>query len=172
MVSCITWTRRSPWRGGFQVRLRAALVTVQIVHVLTIDLVGVQLIPVGLLTLMIPFLKESPLWLVKKGREAEAYRVYSFIRNLPADHQYIAEEVSFIKAQVENEREVSANGKTGFLALLKAATKESFTKGIRNRFALVFLMFMWQAWSGAAAINYCEHPSNLPKSPWVTALWN
>jgi MFS family permease len=26
--------------------------------------------------------------------------------------------------------------------------------GMRNRFLLVFLMFMWQAWSGAAAINY------------------
>lgn len=98
------------------------------------------------------------MWLLKKGREDDAYLVYSYIRNLPADHPYIAEDVSFIKGQIESERAISTGGDPSFPAFLKGAFKESLMKGMRNRFALVFLMFMWQAWSGAAAINYCKKP--------------
>lgn len=129
---------------------------------LTSDLVAVQLIPIGVLTLLIPILKESPLWLLKKGRQDDAYRVYSYIRNLPADHQYIVEDVAFVMAQIENERELITEDGTGFLFFLKGVAKESMLKGMRSRFALVFLMFMWQGWSGAAAINYCKHE---PVSP-------
>jgi MFS family permease len=117
---------------------------------------GVQLIPAGLLIIGIPFLKESPVWLLKKDRSEEAIKVYSYIRKLPADHHYIAEDVAFIRGQIEYERAVTIGGQTGFWAFLKGAGKEACMKGMRNRFALVFIMFMWQAWSGAAAINYCE----------------
>jgi hypothetical protein len=117
--------------------------------------VGVQLIPAGLLAIGIPLLKESPTWLLKKGRDDEAFRVLGYIRNLPENHQYIAEDVSFVKMQIEHERALTTGGRPGFGAFLKGAAKESVMKGMRNRFALVFIMFMWQAWSGAAAINYC-----------------
>lgn len=128
-------------------------------------LVAVQIIPSGLLALMIPILKESPTWLLKKTREEEAYRVYSYIRNLPVDHPYIVEDVSFVEAQIQTERILITGGDPSFSAFLKGVGKEAFMKGNRNRFALVFLMFMWQGWSGAAVINYCEtyhyaHPSS------------
>jgi len=105
---------------------------------------GVQLIPAGLLTIFIPFLKESPVWLLKKDRSEDAIKVYSYVRNLPADHRYIAEDVAFVRGQIEYERAVTG-GHGSFWANLKAAGKEARMKGMRNRFALVFLMFMWQA---------------------------
>jgi MFS family permease len=125
--------------------------------------VAVQLVSAILLALLLPLVKESPVWLLKKRRDEDAYRAYSYIRNLPADHQYIAEDVSFVKGQIESERAISTGGDPSFTAFLKGALKESLMKGMRNRFALVFLMFMWQAWSGAAAINYCKTPPG--KSP-------
>ncbi|KAF2645798.1 general substrate transporter [Massarina eburnea CBS 473.64] len=116
---------------------------------------AVQLIPAGLLAMMIPILKESPTWLLKRGRDEEAYQVYSFIRMLPADHEYIAEDVRFIKDQIAGERAALTGSENATLGqLMKAAAREASTKGMRNRFLLVFIMFMWQAWSGAAAINY------------------
>ena len=130
--------------------------------------VAVQIIPAGLLALLLPLVKESPVWLLKKGRDADAYRVYSYLRNLAPDHQYIAEDVSFVKGQIESECAISTGGDPSFTAFLKGALKESLMKGIRNRFALVFLMFMWQAWSGAAAINYCKN--SLGGSPTSSGL--
>ena len=124
--------------------------------------VAVQIIPAGLLALMLPLIKESPLWLLKKDRNDDAYLVYSYLRNLPGDHPYIAEDVYFVKGQISSERMISTGSDTSLTSILKGALRESFMKGIRNRFVLVFLMFMWQAWSGAAAINYCENLLRIP----------
>lgn len=115
---------------------------------------AVQLIPAGLLACCLPFLKESHVFLIKRGRIDEAYKVLSYIRKLPEDHEYIQQDVEFVRRQLDDERSVTGSENPTFGAFLKSATKMSFTKGIRNRFVLVFLMFMWQAWSGAAAINY------------------
>jgi sugar porter (SP) family MFS transporter len=117
---------------------------------------AVQLIPAGLLALMIPVLKESPTWLLKRGREAEALKSYSFFRNLPEDHPYIAQDVQYVRNEIAKERAALLHGQkhASFLTTIKAAAREGSMPGMRNRFLLVFLMFMWQAWSGAAAINY------------------
>lgn len=115
---------------------------------------GVQLIPAGLLAFGIPFLRESPTWLLKRGREDHAYNVLSYYRNLPADHTYIAQDVAYIRSQIDGERAVTGGVRPSFGSFIKGALRESCMKGMRNRFLLVFIMFMWQGWSGAAAINY------------------
>jgi len=117
---------------------------------------AVQLIPAGLLALMIPVLKESPTWLLKRGREAEALKSWSYFRNLPEDHPYIAQDVQYVRNEIAKERAALLHGEAhaSFLTTIKAAAREGAMPGMRNRFLLVFLMFMWQAWSGAAAINY------------------
>lgn len=145
-------TETSPKRGEFLVGISFRVKK----RYLTYVIVAVQLIPAGLLALMLPLIKESPVWLLKKGREDDAYRVYSYLRKLPADHQYIAEDIAFVRGQIDGERAISTGGDPSFTAFLRGAVKESCMKGMRNRYALVFIMFMWQAWSGAAAINYCK----------------
>jgi len=115
-----------------------------------------QLIAPCLLALGIPFLRESPVWLLKQGRDEQALQVYSYYRNLPIDHIYIAQDVAYVKGQLQHERALTGGERPSFAAFLKGAFREATMKGMRNRFALVFIMFMWQAWSGAAAINYCE----------------
>ena len=115
---------------------------------------GVQLVPAGLLALGIPFLRESPTWLLKRDREEEAYSALSYYRALPLDHEYIAQDVVHIQHQIDTERAVTGGARPTFHAFIKAAVRESCKKGMRNRFLLVFIMFMWQGWSGAAAINY------------------
>ncbi|KAF2230988.1 general substrate transporter [Viridothelium virens] len=115
---------------------------------------AVQMIPTGLMAIFVPLLKESPTWLVKRGREEQAVEVFSFLRNLPADHDYVAEDVAYIKGQIEHERALSTGGRADFTAYLRGAGKEALMRGIRNRFGLVFMLFVWQAWSGSSAINY------------------
>lgn len=116
---------------------------------------AVQLIPAGLLAVMIPLLRESPTWLLKRGRDAEAVKVYSFFRNLPEDHEYIQQDVQFVRNEIAKERAALVGGQqhATFLQVIKAAAKEAALPGMRNRFLLVFLMFMWQAWSGAAGMS-------------------
>lgn len=117
---------------------------------------AVQLIPAGLLALMIPVLKESPTWLLKRGRDAEALKSYSFFRNLPENHPYIAQDVQFVRNEIAKERAALVHDEkhATFANTIKAAAKEARLPGMRNRFLLVFIMFMWQAWSGAAASTY------------------
>lgn len=115
---------------------------------------AVQLIPAGLLAIGIPFLRESPTWLLKQNREDQAYNVLSYFRALPVDHPYVAQDVAHIQNQIDGERAVTGGARPTFGAFVKGALRESCMKGMRNRFFLVFIMFMWQGWSGAAAINY------------------
>jgi MFS family permease len=48
---------------------------------------AIQLIPAAILLAGGFFLHESPLWLMRKGREAEAKEALVQLRHLPAEHQ-------------------------------------------------------------------------------------
>ena len=61
--------------------------------------VCLQLIPGLILGIGIIFMPFSPRWLVHHGREAEARRVLSSLRNLPQEHKLIELEFLEIKAQ-------------------------------------------------------------------------
>ncbi|KAF8674908.1 Permeases of the major facilitator superfamily [Rhizoctonia solani] len=89
--------------------------------------VAVQLIPGGLLLVASVSLRETPRWLYRKGQLNDAIVNLSWIRNLPADHPYIQQEMEGIRAQFQ--REMQENGTGGFMTKLKELTKP----GIRNR---------------------------------------
>lgn len=74
--------------------------------------------------------------------------VLSTLRNLPADHPYIQEEVYRIMEQIEQER-ASTSGKG-----LVAEIKELSHKGNRNRLAIGVCIFVFMQMAGSNAINF------------------
>lgn len=48
------------------------------------------------------FIRETPRFLLKQGRRPAAVSSLVFLRNLPADHPYILEEVAAIESQIED----------------------------------------------------------------------
>lgn len=73
--------------------------------------IGMQLIPGALLFVVSLFAPESPRWLCKKDNWDQARKNLVYLRNLPNDHEYILEELSGIKEQIEFER-AKSGGKT------------------------------------------------------------
>jgi Sugar (and other) transporter len=92
--------------------------------------------------------KESPRWLAKSGQWEKALSNLSYIRHLPADHEYIHYEIHEMRAQLEHEAKW-AHGSNFFTQF-----KELRLKGIRNRLAIGMCMMMCQNLTGINAINY------------------
>lgn len=87
---------------------------------------------VGLLGIGSLFIRESPAWLLRQGRDEQALQNLEYLRNIPRDHRYIQEEVGMTKAKLEEELEMS-QGKTGIKAYLSGAFKELAIKHMRHR---------------------------------------
>jgi sugar porter (SP) family MFS transporter len=111
---------------------------------------AVQLIPAGLLFIGAFWIRESPRWLISKGRREEALKNLCWLRDLPADDIYIVEEVAFIDA--DHERFVHEVG-AGFWKPF-AALKQ---RKVQWRFFLGGMLFLWQNGSGINAINYYRY---------------
>lgn len=94
--------------------------------------IAVQIIPGGLLMIGTFFLTESPALLLRKGKEEQAIKNLCYLRQLPADHIYILEEVGMIRARLEDEAEL-ARGRTGLMGYLRGAFRELNVQSIRYR---------------------------------------
>lgn len=68
---------------------------------------GIQIIPGALMCLMIPFVPETPRYLINHGKSEQGLKNLTKLRNLPAEHVYIQTEYQEIEAQVQHEQEVS-----------------------------------------------------------------
>jgi len=109
---------------------------------------ALQLVPAGIICIGVFFLTESPRWLVKKGRTDAAVKNLTFLRNLPADHAYIQEEVRIINDAIR--LEVGAAESRGRFSVLK----EISLHGNRNRLAIGMTLMAFQNLTGINAINY------------------
>jgi sugar porter (SP) family MFS transporter len=109
---------------------------------------AVQLIPGGLLLIGTVYLRESPRWLLTQNKREKAIKNLCWIRQLPADHIYIVEEVSYIDAAIEEQHKALGAG------FWKPFVAVGRSRAIQWRLILGSLLFMWQNGSGINAINY------------------
>ncbi|KAI6511035.1 hypothetical protein MCOR13_000720 [Pyricularia oryzae] len=107
---------------------------------------ALQLVPIVVLACGILFCPESPRWLARGDRFDEAERVLVYLRNLPADHEYIRTEMAAIRAQVE-ERSTMRMSKRQQLAKV-------FQRGTRNRIAIGAALMFLQSFTGVNIMTY------------------
>ncbi len=101
--------------------------------------VAMQLVPVGVMFCILPFIKESPRWLASKGRTAEALNNLAWVRNRGTDDYRVQAELAEIVAAVEEEQ-AATEGAVWY--------QEFSRRGQRKRFILAIMMFVCQQWSG------------------------
>lgn len=93
---------------------------------------AIQIPPAALLALGTFFICESPFHLFRKGREEQALKNLTYLRQLDVDHSYIQEEIIMARARLEEELEMS-QGRTGIKAFVVGAYKELRIKHMRHR---------------------------------------
>jgi hypothetical protein len=102
----------------------------------------------GIIFILSFFNKESPRFLIKKGKLDQAITNLARIRNLPADHEVIVREIHDIKHQLDEEQEASmGQGPLGIL-------REMFL--MPNNFYRIYLGLgsqLLSQWSGAQSIT-------------------
>jgi hypothetical protein len=113
-----------------------------------------QLVPAGILFIGGFFLHESPLWLMRKEKNEQAYQALEDLRKLPKDHSYVQEDIAAMRNRLTEEATIAAKYGSGSWAFFRGAMAEFSRKGMRNRIFLVFCSFTLANLSGASAINY------------------
>ncbi|KAF2758324.1 sugar transporter [Pseudovirgaria hyperparasitica] len=110
---------------------------------------ALQLVPGVLLLAGIFWCPESPRWYVKQDRWEEAAATLSWIRKLPADHDYIRGELEEIRLQTLVGRPPPGvkHSKTYY-------AKRILQKGTRNRIGIGLLLMACQNLTGVNIITY------------------
>lgn len=111
--------------------------------------VGIQFVPAGMLLMSMPFMIESPRWLVSKNRVETARKALSWVRNLPDGHEYITKEMYEIQESINYEIEISG-GKRSTVQIFR----ELGARDVRWRVMMGVLLMLLQNVTGINAINY------------------
>lgn len=109
---------------------------------------ALQALPAVILFLGMFISTETPRWLARKDRWDDASKVLSRIRNLPATHPYVQEELQEMSDQLAYERRLIAG--SGALDLLK----EMFTiPGNRKRTLISIGLMVCQQMTGRSSLR-------------------
>ncbi|CAP96118.1 putative quinate permease [Penicillium chrysogenum] len=110
---------------------------------------SIQLIPGGLMCLMIPFVPETPRYLINHGKAEQGLKNLCRLRQLPPDHPYIQIEYREIQAQVQFEQE-NFQGHNYWVVV-----KDIFgNRSNLQRFILAVLLFIFHKLTGTDSLNY------------------
>lgn len=113
---------------------------------------AIQMIPGGLMVLMVPFLLETPRYLIRIGKKEQGLKNLCKLRNLPEDHPYVHLEYSETVHQIEAEQEIHA-GNSYWQVL-----KDIFTVPANaQRFFLAFMLFIFHKLTGTDSLNVSVH---------------
>jgi MFS family permease len=122
---------------------------------------GIQIIPGALLCLMVPFVPETPRFLINHGKSEQGLKNLCRLRKLPADHPYVQTEYQEIEAQVRYEQECY-QGHSYWVVL-----KDIFTiRSNSRRLFLAVMLFLLHKFTGTDSLNVRSPPS--PSQPTVT----
>ena len=112
---------------------------------------GIQLIPGVLMCLMIPFVPETPRYLINHGKSEQGLKNLCKLRNLPAEHPYVQTEYQEIAAQVRYEQECHQGH--SYLVVLK----DIFTiRSNFQRFFLAVMLFLFHKFTGTDSLNVSQ----------------
>ncbi|KAJ5401631.1 uncharacterized protein N7487_007527 [Penicillium crustosum] len=106
--------------------------------------VAIQLIPGGLMLIGLFFLKESPRWLLTKGRRDDALKSLAYIRNESETSDAVQLEFAEISAAIHEESQATEG----------LTWRECLKPSNRYRFFLAFVLMFWQQFSGTNSIGY------------------
>ncbi|CAI7585478.1 unnamed protein product [Penicillium viridicatum] len=106
--------------------------------------VAIQLVPGGLMLIGLFFLKESPRWLLTKGRQDEALKSLAYIRNESESSEAVQLEFAEISAAIHEESQATEG----------LTWRECLKPSNRYRFFLAFVLMFWQQFSGTNSIGY------------------
>lgn len=114
--------------------------------------VSIQIALGALLTIFMFFQKESPRWLAKNNRRAEAAQVLAQVRNLDPSHQYVRTEIAEMELQLEHEAEMLGTGRG--MSFWRDQFREAMKPNVRSRLLLAVSLKVFQNLTGLQAINY------------------
>ncbi|KAJ5361156.1 hypothetical protein N7541_002000 [Penicillium brevicompactum] len=109
--------------------------------------IAFQFIPAGLMAIGLFFLSESPRWLFSKHRDADAVEALTWLRQLPVEHPYVAEELEDYRRQMGHEAALAPE--ETFWAILK----ETFSPRVLPRLVHGCLLMILQNSTGINAMN-------------------
>ncbi|KAK2768305.1 hypothetical protein FQN54_000158 [Arachnomyces sp. PD_36] len=110
---------------------------------------AIQMIPGGLLFIGMLFQKDSARYLITHDRYDEAVEVLTRMRNLPAEHHFVAVELQEIVESVTAEQ--SAVSGASVFSLIKEV---AVVPANRRRYILALILQVFQQMTGTNAINY------------------
>lgn len=123
----------------------------------------IQGIPAIILCAGLFWMPFSPRLLVNKGRDEEAIKTLSYLRNLPRDHPLVQVEYLEIKADSEFEKAIfdkrfpslaASTGNSVWRREFAQYTNIFRTKDSFKRVALACLVMFFQQWTGIDASKY------------------
>ncbi|ORE19555.1 general substrate transporter [Rhizopus microsporus] len=104
---------------------------------------GIQIAPGGILCIGMVFLPESLRWLALHGRTDDVLKNLCRLRDLPADHPEILQELKEIEDAAELDRQAKSGKWT-----------ELFQRENLHRLFIGIMLQIFQQWTGSNAINY------------------